>query len=1123
MTVKLLIHAVAIVVFFCTQVIAQERTITGQVSGEEEGPLPGVSILVKGTNEGAVTDINGNYSISVPEGADILVYSYVGYLSQEVSIGNRTSINIVMESDTKTLSEVVVTALGFEASKDKLGNATHTVQGDALARSGEPNLINSMQGKSPGVNIVQSSGDPGAGSRIQIRGATSITQNIQPLIVIDGVPIFNDSYYGEGFGGQDEGSSGSIGSGGGVTQQNRLNDLNPDDIASIEVLKGASAAAVWGSRAANGVLVITTKKGSSSKDRVTINFNSSVSFDEVNQEIPLNERYGQGSGMIYSPTNVLSFGDRIANRPGGDDTFITDENAPGYAGMFIGNTGKTYYAIAPGTENDLSGGKNSRAVFNPFDYLFETGVTWTNSISLGTSGDKGDVYLSLSHLDQDGIIKENSTYQRTTGRINANRYLGKLFTVKTSAGYTRTTSNRVQMGSNLSGLFLGGLRTPADFFSEDYEGTYIDPSGFEFPERQRAYRNYLGANTSSGYDNPLWMMRNITSKAVVNRFIGKLELGFDPLSWLNITARGGLDFYTDEREDFYPILSAGENSGGRFTKETITRSQLNLDLIARANFKLNDYINTNFLVGLGLNEQKLDDHGATTRQFTNPLSPPQLSNGTGGNRFLFNYEEVIRTIGYYATAGVELYDQVFVNLSGRVDALSSLPVSDNTFFYPAGDIAWQFTKILPQNSILTFGKLRAGYGKVGRGPDPYLLKTTFINPDNNTDGGFGEGWGPGVNPDAYGGGFAISNVAGNPDIKPETKIEFEVGADLRFINDRLTLGVTYYENETNDLIIQVDVPESSGFIKQTTNAADIENKGIELDLSGTILKNPDFSWVTNINYSHNRNEVLRMSGTNSVLISGFSGTSSRGVVGEQLGVLWGARWTRNDDGSLDLDENGFPQLGEEAGVIGDPNPDFRLGFGNTFTYKNLTVNILFDGSFGNKMWNGTKGALAFFGRAAYTAEETILTEAQANDLLVWDGSTVAEVYPYAQQGDGTYVVRGSIRDFGAGNVFLDEIWYTVGPGSGFTGPDEQFVEDAEWTRLREVTVSYNFNTPWVKDVLKLQNINFSFTGRNLKLWTDYTGVDPDTNLNGAGNNGFGLDYFNNPNTRSYIFTLRVTY
>ncbi|MFB1021915.1 MAG: SusC/RagA family TonB-linked outer membrane protein [Vicingaceae bacterium] len=1112
-----------------------QKNITGTVTlKSDNSTLPGASVLIKGTLNGVATDIDGKYSITVPGDSTVLIFNFIGMQVKEVLVGTSKTIDVAMVKGVN-LQEVVIDALGFEKPRDESGAASSTLSGTSVTNSGDSRLINSMAGKTAGINIVQSTGDPGAGSKIQIRGATSITGDLEPLIVIDGVPMFNDSYFGEGFGGNGAGSSGSLGSGGGVTQQSRLNDINPNDIESMEILRGASAAALWGSRAANGVIVITTKKGKANGTEKTfsVDVSTSLSFDRINKKIDLNDTYGRGfygQAAGGSSNSAFSWGDKISDRSGGTDAYITDPNAAGYAGYYETPGGERYYNYDGGTTTDVHGGKNSRETYDPYETLFQTGIMNETNVGVRAADQNGNIFFSIGDMKQNGIAKENSDYRRNTARLNITRYLGNKITANMNLGYTRTHSNRVQMGSNLSGLFLGGLRSAADFNDADYTGTYTDASGNVTQDVHRAYRNPLGANENSIYDNPMWMMNNILSESTNNRVIGKLEVTYDITDDMSFIARSGIDTYTDEREDFYPTLSSGSNNGGRFTKETITRTQFNTDFILKKNFVLNENIDGSALVGMNMNDRVLDDHGGTIRSFTNPDAPSNLTNASGGNSSLFDYMEQERTRGYYTSIDLAFYDQLFVNLTGRMDQLSTLPEDDNTIIYPAVNVAWQFSKLIKENKILSFGKLRVGYGQVGRGPSPYSLQRTFFAPTaDNT--GWGEGWGPGLNPgaDLFGGGFAFSSVATNPELKAEIKTEFEIGTDLRFLKDRFYVNFTYYQNEVKDLLIQVDVPGSSGALSKFENAATLENKGIEIEIGGLVMEKGDFTWNAYANYTRNRNEVTDMSGVESILLSGFSGTSSRAVLGQPLGTLWGGKWARDASGAQVLDAFGFPTVAAENGVIGDPNPDFRMGIGSDFSYKKWTLGILFDMSIGGDMWNGTKGALTYFGRTDETVVETVLSADQANNLGVYSttggvrGTTVADNFAHLQNSDGTYTVRGQIENFGGGDVFLDESYYWSGPGSGFTGPDEQFIEDASWSRLREVSLSYDLTSDKLKEVAKIQAAKITFTGRNLLLFTDYTGNDPDQNLNGSGNNGFGLDYFQNPSTRTYQFTLNLTF
>ncbi len=1117
-------------------VMAQTKTITGKVSSAD-GPLPGATISVKGTTTGVTADADGKYSITVDQSATTLVFKFIGFIAQEKEIGSSSSIDVTMELDALNLKEVVVDALGFERDRNKVGSASSNLAGTQLVQTGETRLINSMAGKTPGINIVASTGEPGAGSRIQIRGATSISGNLQPLIIVDGVPIFNDSYYGEGFDGNVPTSGGALGSGGGVTQQSRLNDINPADIESMEILRGASAAAIWGSRAANGVIVITTKKGKldPSGQKVNVNVQSSVSIDQINRRVPLQTEYGNGFDQYYFQGTSLSWGDKISDRSGGADDEITDPTDPGYLGFFTtydddGNpTGNKYYQIEGADPYDSDGdgvfdkhgGKNSTDIYDPYEQFFKNGTTFDNTVSISAADNNGNVYFSVSDMRQDGIILDNSKFQRNTARLNTTRYLSDKWSINSNMSYTQTRADRVQMGSNLNGLFLGGLRSAADFNDADYWGVYTDAGGNEFANRQRAYRNPIGRNTNSIYDNPFFIINNIKSESVVDRVVGKFEVSYDVNSWLNIIWRNGLDFYNDKREDFFPVQAAGGNNGGRFTNESIKSIQVNSDLIARAKWSLNDNIKGLATLGTNLNKRTLDDQGTTVRSFINPFAPPNATNANTVNAH--DYATEVATQSVYAALNAELYDQLFLNFTMRNDWLSSLPLESNTVLYPAVDVAWNAMKVIGENDILSAAKIRAGIGQVGRSPLLYGTQTYYF-PPTAANTGWGEGWGPGLNPISYGGAFAQSSVAGNPDLRPEIKTEWEVGTDLRFLDNRINASFTYYSNVTKDLIIQVDVPESSGFLTQIANAAQISNRGFEIELGADVLKTDDFVWNIYGNYTQNRNNVDDMAGTESILLSGFSGGSSRAVLDNQLGVLWGGKWAVDSvTGDQILDANGFPTLAAEAGIIGDPNPDFRAGLGTQFTYKGAFINFLFDFSRGMDMWNGTKGALTFFGRSEITNQEVTLTSEQATTLLNYVGATAAQLYPHLENSDGTYTIRGEIRDFGGGDVLVDEYYYYVGPGSGFTGPEEEFVEDGSWSRLREVSIGYTLNSEKFKEKTKLGSVTFSFTGRNLLLWTSYEGNDPDQSLSGAGLNGFGLDYFQNPSTKSYMFAVNLNF
>jgi TonB-linked SusC/RagA family outer membrane protein len=1125
---KILFMILLLVAGFWQQARAQDRTVTGKVLDKATNQgLPGVTVIVKNRpTVGTSTNIDGVYSLSVPANATTLVYSFVGYASQEIALTGASTVDVTLNPDTKQLNEVVVTALGLQANRDQLGTAQATVEGQALVRSGETSVINGLAGKTPGVLITRSSGDPGASSNIQIRGASTITGNLQPLIVVDGIPISNSSVGNEGI----LASNGGAGSNqvDGVVQASRLNDINPDDIASMEVLKGAAASVVWGTRGANGVIVITTKQGRSAKGKLNLSYRSSISIDQINREVPLQRSFGQGASGLFSTTGVRSWGDRIADRSGAADAYITDPTAAGYQGYITFADGSRRYNIPSGTIANPHGGKNSRETFNHSKDMFNNGYSWDNIGSISGGDERSNFYLSIGNTYTKGIARQNSDNDRTTVRLNVDRQLTDKFRTAVNMTYARTRSNRVQQGSNTSGIFLGGLRTPPDFNNSLYIGTYTDPTGNNFPNRQSSYRNPLGRTTSPGFDNPLWTEANVTNQSRVNRFLGSIELNYQLAPWLNILNRTGVDTYTDTRYEYFPVGSAAIPVGS-LTEETIQENQFNNDLIARATTHLTENITLSGLVGYNLNVRRSTQIGASANTFINPFSPPQLDNTPVDTRSVYNLVVEQRTAALYGQVDLGLFDQVFLNGTVRGEQSSTFgPEAKKTFIYPAGTAAWQFTKLaaLADNSVLSFGKLRFAYGQVGVQPTPYLTRT-YYSPASPTY--LGDGWGTTLDAAAYQGGVVRSATEGNAFLKPERKTEFEYGLDMRFLNNRLGFTATTYFNETRDAILSVPRASTTGFTSINQNAASIRNRGLELSIDGDVIKTENFTFNLAPNFSLNRNKVLSLNGAVSVPLTGFTGSESRAVQGYQLGALWGNQWARNEQGAYVLDANGFPTLGSQ-GVIGDPNPQWRGGVNLNFRYRAISLNVLVDHVHATDVWNGTKGALYSYGTAADTEQQTTVTAAQAAQLSVFQINAGGSAFQrattvatrYAPNTDGTYTFRGKIANFGGKDVVLDEGWYQAGLGNGFNGPAEQFVEHVNYTRLREVTLSYTLNQPWFKNATHLSAVDFSVTGRNLYLWTNYTGIDPETNLTGV-SNGRGLDYFNNPSTRSVIFSVKFTY
>ena len=1063
------------------QLVAQSRVIKGLVtSGDDNGGVPGVNVVIKGTNIGASTNADGAYSITIPDNLlknGVLVYSFIGLKTAEVPIGNQSSIAIRLQHDETSLDEVIVSALGFKENADKRGATASKIEAKDIVRSGETGVINGMSGKAAGVQITRSAGDPGAGSYIQIRGQNTITGSTQPLVIVDGIPISNST----------------LGSGAaGVTQQSRLNDINPEDIATLQVLKGASAAALWGSRAANGVIVITTKKGANT-DKVNISYSSTVSFDTPNLLHPLQSSYGQGSDGVYNPTTANSWGDKIANRAGGDD--IVNMNA----GRFEAYDGKVFYPITT---------KNSKQTFQEErkDAVFRTGTYFDNNLSISGGNEKGNFYLSVGDLRQKGIINGQSDYNRTTLRFNSERRFNDVIKSSTNATYARTTSNRIQRSNSVNGLYIGMLRSAPDFDSRSYIGNYFSsPTASAIPNRQRSYRNYLGALANPIYNDPLWAINELTNFSEVDRFIMSSELLITPGSWFDVTVRGGLDANTDHRITNYPVNSAINAGLGSFEEAIFQESEMNGDVIGRVFKDFGKNITSTLIMGFNINDRKYLNLGGTMNTFIIPDAPANFGNSLTSNDAPYRTATHRRMARLYSTLNVGFYNQLYVNASLAAEAGSTFgSQTKSTFYYPSGDIAWQFTQlpVFQDNPILSFGKLRASYGTVGVQPDAYRNATTYVTASFSS-------WANPLSGSGYGNGAYVRNATqGDPFLQPERKTEWELGTDLRFMNNRITAGFTYYQNEITNLLLNVAAAGSTGYTSKYTNAGSMSNKGMELELTVNLLNKNGFKWAVFGNVSRNVNRVVNLAGTDIITLGGFSSTASTvAKVGYAMSSLYGGTYLRKDDGSFSLNANGFPQVSPQFGVIGDPNPDYRGGFGTNFSYKKLSLNVLFETFQGGDFYNGTRGVLYNFGTHADVGNDVTLTQ----DLRNYAGKTIA----------AGSTVRGNIQDFGAGPVLLDQSYYTS-IGGGFSTLVEQFITDASWTRLREVSAGYSFSSPAFRKKTKLQSIDVTVTGRNPVLWTKMVGIDPETALNGASNSR-GQDYFNSPNTKSLLFSVKINY
>ncbi len=1057
---------------FTMQASAQDRTVSGKVtSSGDNSTVPGVSVVVVGTTIGTSTDMDGNYKLTVPSNSKTLRFSGVGMKSKDVTMGASNSVDVNMDPDVLQLQEMVVSAIGIKQEKKAVGYSTQTVSGDNLTKAGQTNTLSALAGKVAGAQITTTAGTPGASVSVRLRGVTSITGDNSPLIIIDGVPIDN-SY--DASGNPDNGGNNLLES---VNNSNRAIDINPDDIESINVLKGPSATALYGINAANGALIITTKKGKGRQGGgVSVTLGTKFNWSQVNKLPDLQDQWVKGTGnnyRSYESSTSGSWGPSV-------DTTYWD---PSQASLFNANGQMIGSARA-----DTTPGAIKMTPFDNLDQFYRTGFAIENNVSLSGGDDRNTFRVSYSRVKDNGVVP-TSDFTRNTLALAGTSALSKKLSATGSFTYSNSGGRRVQQGSNLSGLMLDLLRTPVSFDNSN---------GNDDPEASSAYilsdgrqRNYRGG---VGYDNPYWTINQNPFKDEVNRLISSVQANYQVYDWLDVTYRVGLDFYNDRRNQQFAIGS-GANPDGQVYNQDIFYRHLNQDLIVNAKKDFTDELKGS--ITLGHNSFRYyKNYNYVQGDILNFPDFYNISNASSviSRQSEYNYQ----TRAFYGQGRLAWRDQVFLELTGRSESSSTLPTDDNTFFYPSAALGWVFSETMDlQNKYFTYGKVRMSYAIVGKDAPLYVLQNYYGSATVN------DGWTSGISFPLNGlSGYTIDNVLGNPGLKPEKTKSFEVGADLKFLDNRIGVDITYYKSTSEDQILAVPIAGSTGYQAQIKNAGSMENKGWEIMLYATPVKLKDFQWDIGMNYSRNRNKVLALAdGVNELFLGGFEGSAIYAVAGQPYGQIYGGRFVRDGNGNLVI-VDGLPVQDDQTGIIGNPNPDWLMGITNTFTYKNFTLNTLFDIRQGGDIWNGTRGALVFFGRAAETENR--------------GSTTVFQGVNGYYDADNNLVITS---DPNTTSATLDQSYYQ-GIGSGFSGPAEPFVEDGSFIRLRELSLSYSLDKKWLKGT-PFGSIDVSVIGRNLWLKTDYTGVDPETSLTGA-SNSLGMDYFNMPGTKSYGFSVRVT-
>jgi TonB-linked SusC/RagA family outer membrane protein len=1036
----------------------QPATITGRVTSETGQPVNAASVFIPSINVGTLTGSDGTYTLVVPAarisgGAVEIQAQSIGFRAASVTLdvapGATITQNFQLANDVLELEGIVATGQGTATTKEKLTTAVTTVKAQEITQSKEQNIVAALAGKAPGVMVTSSSGDPGAGAYIRIRGAASVVGGTQPLFVVDGTPIDNSSERIEG-------------STGGTAVSNRAMDINPNDIASVEILKGAAATAIYGARGANGVVLITTKSGKPGDTRAT--YSMSYGRDEVTQTVPLQRSYGQGFGK-------------------------SQVGSPFSWGPLLGSDVPTY--------------DHAREVYQPSNRL-------ENNLTVSGGSERTTYYLSLGRLDQNGVIQGPQGYVRNNIRLKGAHFLTDQIKVGGNFAYTASKGDFIQQGSNISGIQLGALRTPPDFNNKPYR----DPE----TGLHRSYRNPFPESVTErrGYDNPFWVANEMPNTAEVGRAFGNVSLDYTPTSWLRVSYLLGSDYSSDDRLTLFP-KSSSESLDGKIIRGNFTRTIIDSNLTATLTGSLGDNLEGSLTVGQNLNQEDFSQNITTGTTLIEGTSETDFAVTNVGNE----YKYTVRTDGYFLNSEVTLADQFTVNATARWDGSSSFGGEGKRFFYPGIGASWAFSKLPVFDAVpfLSFGKLRASFGTSGRQPP------VFSNVNAYQTGYFGDGWLSNGLYSIYQGneGVVSQGRLGNPDIKPEEKAELEAGVDLAFLDQRVALGVTYYDRKTRDAILNLPLATSTGYSSQYDNVAAFDNWGWEATLDVTPVQTENFNWTIGGQYSKNESCVQDLYGTESVYLNGFTGSTVSLVQPEEdgtchpFGVFYGDDFVRFGRGSevdgVNIDEaysnvaagtiyvgaDGLPLMDQKERILGDPNPDWMGAVRSSFTFfNNLTVSGLIDIKRGGDVWNGTKGALYFFGTHKDTEQ--------------YHGEGVTQTY-------ADYSGYGAAGPGADKKATFDPMWYVANIGSGFTGPASQFIEDGSFVKLRDISVSYTFTQPFVQR-LGMSSVDVTVSGRNLKTWTDYTGIDPESNLTGQ-STGRGLDYFNNPQTRSFIFTVNL--
>ncbi|MDQ2178606.1 SusC/RagA family TonB-linked outer membrane protein [Marinifilum sp. D714] len=1035
---------------------AQSKQVTGTVTSAEDGlGMPGVSVVIKGTTIGSSTDIDGKYTLEASPN-DVLMFSFVGMVPQEITVGNKTVIDVVMEAESIGVDEVVVTALGIKREKKALGYAVQDVKAEDLKKTGTPDLAKALQGKVAGVDIKMSSGMPGASSQIVIRGSRSFTGNNTPLYVVDGMPIASTAAF----------STGSSVTGADIS--NRALDLNPNDIESINVLKGQAAAALYGLRASNGVVIITTKSGKGGvKGKPIVSINHTTSFDMVSRTPDYQKTWAQGYAGAYSPRTSMSWGSKISELP----------NDPTYGGNGNGHDGM--YRV-PQLEDAGLDPWVTPQVYNNWDDYYQTGYTSTTGINVSQATENGNFSVGIGYTDQDGIAL-NTGMERWNAKAAAERKLNENFTVGFSTNFAKTEVDKLS-GANDASL-AGVLSAPSSY---NLKGIPYHVPGD--PYTQIYYRSLT-------FDNPYWIEHNNEFNEQTNRFFGNgyIQYSKELTADMNLTVKYqlGIDSYTTHYQDIFGFGSKGKT--GSINNYGVTDVTYNSLLTANFDWKINDDFQLNVIVGNELNHNETKTYDQFGQEF-NFGGWNHVNNANTVTSDEAQYKD--RTVGVFSSVSLSWKNMLFLNMTGRNDVASSMPRDNRSFFYPSVSLGFVASELdfIKNAKWISFAKIRGSYAEVGQAGT--YRENYYAKP--NYGGGF---WTdePIIYPLDGTSSYIPNNVLYDPALKPQNTKSYELGINLKFLNNRIGVDYTYSRQNVEDQIFSVPLAGSTGASSLTMNGGEVHTNGHEVVLYFTPISTNDFTWDLNVNYSKIENVVDKLApGVESIFLGGFTTPQVRAGIGDTYPVIYGSQYKRDEMGRILVNEDpnadgyGMPMAGD-PGVIGSVSPDFIVGVSTNLRYKKWSLGATFEWKDGGQMYSGSNGLLDLYGMSERTEDR--------ESTFIFEG--------YKADGSKNDIARGGANDVGAYQTLYSDV---------LTNIDEYYIHGNSFVKLRELSLKYNFGKTLIPNV----DLSVSAFARNILLWTELDNFDPESSQ-GNNNMAGGFERFSLPQATSYGFSIDVKF